>query len=277
MIAVIDLDPVVHIVSAVQFGSGNHTDVKRVKDHVSQFVNNVIKSSECDSYIMFFQDIGHDNYRKHILPEYKGHRKSSEAIDRWKSPICEELTRLKAVPLYEIESDNALALYVNKCMLDGDDYVVVENDKDLAMLPGKHYNPYKNQPKNKPPFPRFYHFSEAEAMLSMWCQVITGDPTDMPNDQCGIELVGPVKARKALENLNPRLYSAKAMQMYTEKYGISKGLRRMALTYDMVMLLFNPTVDIPETKKVVALKPTPFNDSVDSLFSNEKPSNDLFK
>lgn len=276
MIALIDLDPIVHIISAVQWKAGNRDNAQRVQDHVSNFVENVLKSTECDEYIMFFQDIGHDNFRKLILPEYKSHRKSSEAVERWKPAICEQLIALDATPLYEIESDDAISLWAEKCRKENKEYLIVENDKDLAMIPGKHYNPFKrNTPKKT--VERRYEFSAEESLLSFWQQVVTGDPTDMPNEKCGIHLVGPVKARKGLQEVKPVLYPMKAVKMYTDRYGYSVGLRRMAITYDMVKLLLTPSDDIYESTTVLKTTPRKYSDSVEELFENKKPSDNLFE
>jgi len=276
-IAIIDLDPVLHIVANVQWAAGNRTDFKRVRDHTTQFVNNVIKSANTEQYIMFFQDDGHKNFRNGILPDYKGNRIKQEAIIAFKTTVCDALKALGAIPLYNIESDDALSLYALACRKKGIDTLIVENDKDLAMIAGAHYNPYKRQPKNKPPIVRWYSYSDEEAFLSFWIQVMTGDATDMPNNQCGIFKCGPAGAKKAYATTVPEAYYLKCVQEYVAKYGVANGLKRMSITYDLVKLLRNEQEELPETKMVLASTPIGFTDSVSALFDNKEESNNLFK
>lgn len=277
-IAVIDLDPVIHIVANVQWYAGNHTDKQAAMDHAEQFVNTVRKSCRSSHILMFFQDVGHTNYRNDILAGYKGHRVPSEGAKMFKECICLKLAEMGAYPLKQIESDDALSILVNKYIKKKQDYLIVENDKDLAMLPGDHYNPFKKQPKNKPPVERWYSYTDQEALFAFWCQVITGDSTDMPAEFCGMEGIGPAKATKMLINTLPAVYPFAVVKEYTNKYGMSNGLRRMVVTYDMIKLLRRPLDHIPETQLVYDLEPVPFKDNVEELFDtpdNPDPSASL--
>ena len=268
--ALIDLDPLIHIVANVQWYAGNQDNSEKVKIHVNQFLDTILKNCDSSSYIMFYQDVGHLNYRKDILPEYKGHRKANEAIDKWKPLICEVLEKRGAYGLWYIESDDALMLVSEKYQKDNVNYLIVENDKDLAMIPGAHYNPYKTKMDN-----RWFNYTSKQASLSFWSQVISGDPTDMPNSICGVQQVGPAKAVKALGGVKTplELYKFKAMQAYTDKYGIPIGLRRMAITYDMVYLLREPVEHIPESAEVLEITPTPYVDTMEGLFENNSSDN----
>jgi 5'-3' exonuclease len=277
-IAIIDYDPVVHVVANVQWSAGNRTDEQRVRDHVQSFVNTVRKNSNSENLIEFFQGMGHENYRKTLLPEYKGHRKKSEGVAKWKPIICDQLKKLGANELLQIESDDALMLYSEKCKKAGYDYLIVENDKDLAMISGDHYNPFKAQPKGKPPLIRWYSFTPDQARYSLWQQAVTGDATDMPNEFCGMEGIGPAKAKKILGPLsdNVWMYPHRTMKAYVTKYGVGDGLRRMAITYDMVFLLRVPSEKYPESKKVWAMLPVAYQNTMENLFDNKAPSNNLF-
>ncbi len=108
MIALTDLDSVLHIVANVQYKAGNRDNDKTVKAHVKRFIRTVEKNSGADRMLRFFQDKGHDNYRNEILPEYKSHRKKSDAIECWKPTIVEAFQEMHAIALTAIESDDAI-------------------------------------------------------------------------------------------------------------------------------------------------------------------------
>lgn len=256
MIGLIDLDPLVHIVANVQWSSGNTDDEQKVRNHVKQFVNTIRKAGGCSSYLMSVQADGHQNFRNEILPEYKGHRVKSEGIIRWKNSVLDELESMGALMLHRYESDDALAIWANLYK----DVLIVENDKDLIQIPGKHYNPYKRDLEKK-----FFNVTPEEAHKALWRQVITGDPTDMPNALCGMQGVGPKTAIKYLNEVDPVMYSMKAMHEYTKKYGMSEGLRRMAVTYDMVYMVKDVIKDT-ESMRIAQEIPVVYLDTTKDLF-----------
>jgi 5'-3' exonuclease len=234
--AVIDADPIVHIVANVQWSVGNEDEESMVRDHVRNFVSTVLTGCECDEYIMFVQDVGHQNFRNLMLMDYKGHRKPNPATTRWKPVIIDELKKLGAVGLEFIESDDALALLGRHYKYQP---LIVANDKDLVQIQGRHYNPYK---KDKPgsPVERWFSSSQYDAQYSLCKQLITGDTTDMPGEYCGIQKVGPKTAEKWLEKTKQEDWLPMISAAYMAKYGISQGLKRMALTFDMVKLISHP-------------------------------------
>ena len=275
-LAIIDLDPLVHIVANVQWYAGNKDDEAIVRGHASRFYDTVLKNCDSSRYICFYQAPGHKNYRNDILPEYKSHRVASEGAIRWKAVVCDVLKEKGAHALFQIESDDAMYLLANKAKKDKEEYLIVENDKDMAMIAGNHYNPFKKQPKDKPKIERWYSFTEDEGRFNFWCQVLSGDATDIPNEFGGMAGVGPAKAAKILGTLtdNEWMYPHRTMKAYVEKYGFSKGLRRMSITFDMVNLLREPTEDYPESKEILEVKPRVFYDHTEKLFDNRDTSTD---
>jgi len=270
MRAIIDCDPVVHIVANVQWAVGNEENEEMVREHTHTFVKEVLAKCECDEFIMVVQGVGHKNYRNVILPRYKEHRKTQPAVTKWKPIIIDELVKMGAVELKHIESDDALAILAKKY-----DYevLVVENDKDLAQIQGRHFNPYKKESPSKP-VERWYTYNKFDAMYSLCLQTITGDSTDMPNELCGMEGVGPAKAKALLDRVSQENWLPIISGAYMAQYGISKGLSRMALTFDMVKLLTVPTKEMPETQMVYDL-PFIANDlDIDTFESAESENAD---
>lgn len=239
----IDLDSMIHIVAAVQFKSGNRTNINQVKEHVRRFYATIRTNSQCENSIAFYQVAGHTNYRNDILPEYKGHRVPSEAIILWKPVIIDAFKELGAVGLQHIESDdmvNALAHY-----LDGE-ILIISSDKDMKQTPGNHYNPFKAKIKEED---RWFNVTHYEAEKFLYQQVLSGDPTDMPGELCGIEGVGEKTAIKLLES--SKIYMETINIAYTEKYA-DKGFNRANLTYKMVRLLNGTSADNYAGEKAIA-------------------------
>lgn len=67
-----------------------------------------------------------------------------------------------------------------------DSYVICTIDKDLDMIPGKHFNFVKRE---------HYEVDEWSGLVSFYTQILTGDRTD---NVAGIRGVGPVKAGNLL-------------------------------------------------------------------------------
>lgn len=237
-LAIFDLDAMLHTVANVQFSAGNTGNAKAVKQNISRFINSIKASCKCDRYVMFYQIDGHQNYRKEILPEYKGHRTSSDAIKCWKPTICEAFAEEGAIGLQYIESDDA-------CSVVAEHYgykncVIVTSDKDMAQVPCTQYNPFKRSTPKKPikPEDRWTGFNFPLATRFFWAQVLAGDSTDMPNEQCGIMGVGISTAYKRLDAVpDDQPYLKTIQQEYTRKYGAAEGRKRAVVTYQMVRLL----------------------------------------
>ena len=253
MKAVIDCDPIVHIVANVQYTKGNRDNESAVRQHTNEFFHSVLENvrQHASEYIAVVQYTGHKNYRNVIYPGYKSHRKPNPATTLWKAIIIDELVQLGVVPLYYIESDDALNILAKA---EVDEILIVENDKDLRCIPGPHYNPYKKNLE-----PRFYTVSEYEALRIYWKQAIMGDPTDMPGVDCGIERIGDKKADTAIDGYeanNGQTFGKLAIEMYLQKYGFKEGLMRLTRTLHMTNLLDSYTdllhltyVGMPEDDK----------------------------
>jgi 5'-3' exonuclease len=235
-LGIIDLDAMLHIVANVQFSSGNLDKPDQVKVHVKTFIATIKKSSKCDKFISFYQKEGMKNFRNDILPRYKEHRSRSEAISMWKPTILEAFEEVGAVGLNFIESDDACSIIA---VLNGSlASVIISSDKDMKQTKAHHYNPFKKGDADDPS--RWFYSAKVDANRFYWSQVLTGDPTDMPGELCGIEGVGEKTALKLIEGRSDYLTVVK--EAYTKKYG-KDALPRAILTMKMVRLLVGSDKD----------------------------------
>ena len=83
------------------------------------------------------------------------------------------------------EADDTIAIEATKL---GDDGVIVSLDKDLDQVAGWHYNFVKKEA---------YYITEAEGLLKLYMQILTGDTAD---NIIGLRGIGNVKAKKMLED-----------------------------------------------------------------------------
>lgn len=277
-LGVIDLDAMLHIVAYVQFSSGNHDRPAQVKTHIKTFIATIKKSSKCDKFISFYQREKHKNFRNDILPEYKGHRSRTEFIEMWKPTILEAFEESGALGLYFIESDDACSVVA---ALNGPlATVIMSSDKDMKQTRAHHYNPFRGGKADDPS--RWSFTAKLDSNRFYWSQVITGDPTDMPNALCGVE---GVAEKTALKKIGTRSdYINVVQELYSDKYGVEEGLARAILTMKMVRLLNGSSKDsyanqnalrevehIKENWKSLIVKP------VSSISFTKSDAQNLFK
>ena len=83
--------------------------------------------------ILFFSDTV--NFRKKILPEYKGHRNRKKPCG-YKRVINQLKTEFEVIIMPELEADDAMGVYATKHPGN----CIVSPDKDMKQIPGKLYN-----------------------------------------------------------------------------------------------------------------------------------------
>lgn len=229
LIGLLDLDSMLHIVANVQYSAGNRDKPLVVKQHVQRFIANICASATENSVIMFYQEMGHQNFRNDILPEYKQHRTPSDAILLWKETILEAFKEAGAYGLKYIESDDAQGLLAEH--IGYDKVLIITGDKDMLQVPTVIYNPFK---KNLSAEERWTSSEPRESNKFLWQQVLSGDPTDMPGELCGIEGIGEKRAIALLDQNKP--VGKIVQEEYTKKYGES-AFARCDLTFKMVKIL----------------------------------------
>ena len=83
--------------------------------------------------ILFFSDT--KNFRKKILPEYKGHRNRKKPCG-YKRVINQLKTEYEVIIMPELEADDAMGIYATK----NPGNIVISPDKDMKQIPGELYN-----------------------------------------------------------------------------------------------------------------------------------------
>ena len=83
--------------------------------------------------ILFFSDV--ENFRKKILPEYKGHRNRKKPCG-YKRVINKLKTEFEVIIMPQLEADDSMGVYATQ----NPGNMIVSPDKDMKQIPGKLYN-----------------------------------------------------------------------------------------------------------------------------------------
>lgn len=122
---------------------------------------------------------GSNNFRKIIDPQYKVNRTAPKP--KWLQHCRNYLIKkYNAVICDGYEADDAMGFNQDSST------IICTIDKDLLMIPGKHYNWIRNE---------FKEVTEYEGMSFFWKQMIIGDRSD---NIIGINGLGPVKAERII-------------------------------------------------------------------------------
>lgn len=143
-------------------------------------IEEILYECQASDYVVYLT--GKDNFRKTLYPAYKANRKAPrpkhyDALRKYLMDV--EM----AVVSYGEEADDLLGINQTQ------DTIICSIDKDLLMIPGRHYNFVKKQ---------FSEIDEEEARRNFYRQLLTGDATDnIP----GIHGLGPKKANDLLDGV----------------------------------------------------------------------------
>ena len=147
--------------------------VKRDLDRIQQDLG-----SFDDELILFFTSP--NNFRKKILPEYKGHRQRKKPCGFTR--VIQELKKQYRVILKDtLEADDSLGIYATK--FPGN--IIVSPDKDMRQIPGKLYD-----------FKATVDISPEEGAKWHLIQTMAGDNTD---GYAGVPGIGVKKAEKIFD------------------------------------------------------------------------------
>jgi len=174
MKALIDADIVAYRVACtLQDDDAEAFAYARVEDLVDQ----ILVDTEATEYRLFLT--GKGNFRYDLYPEYKAHRPKEKPF--WLEPIREYLVaQFNAEVIDGMEADDALGLNQTE------DTIICSIDKDLLMVPGRHYNFVKDE---------YSEVGRFEGLKHFYKQCLMGDRSDNIK---GIEKIGPKKADKLL-------------------------------------------------------------------------------
>ena len=190
MIALIDGDLLVH-----QFTSPKDVDSPESgKDGVYVFpfartcaaiekkIDSIVDASGCTEAIVCFSDS--ENFRKDVLPTYKGHRKNRKPImmaDAIEWVSNRFATRVKP----GLEADDVMGILATR---SPGAFVICSFDKDLLTVPGFSYN-WKDD------FAEVQEATELDGFIMWVTQTLTGDSSDGYPGAAGI---GPKTAAKLI-------------------------------------------------------------------------------
>lgn len=154
---------------------------------IKRTIDGILNRYKSKEYAIFLSTEGAITFRHKIYPEYKANRDSSH------KPIYYSEIRDFLYKKYDaclsigVEADDDVSIDAWHWYLRDTHYIVCSNDKDLNQVPGLHYN-YQHHKE--------YFVTVKEAQLSLYKQLLTGDPVDnIP----GIPKIGPVTADKLVK------------------------------------------------------------------------------
>ncbi len=130
--------------------SATNRELTKIKDKLGSF----------SSMILFFSDS--ENFRKKILPEYKGHRNRKKPCG-YKRIINQLKTEYKVIIKPTLEADDSMGIYATK--YPGN--MIVSPDKDMKQIPGRLYN-----------FDDTFTITHEEGSKWHLIQTLAGDQTD---------------------------------------------------------------------------------------------------
>jgi DNA polymerase-1 len=159
------------------------------RDNALRMVDQWREKAGCDRSIVCLSPRDRFTFRKVLVPDHKGNRKSierpqllDEIID-----LLEAETETIRIPL--LEADDVLGIMGTSEKFDS---IIITIDKDLKTIPGVFYNPLK------PEKPR--RIREMEADHWWMTQTLTGDRVD---GFSGCPGIGPAKAAAILDGARP--------------------------------------------------------------------------
>ena len=144
--------------------------------------------------ILFFSDS--TNFRKKILPEYKGHRNRKKPCG-YKRVINALRKEFKVILKPTLEADDSMGIYATKYPCN----IIASPDKDMRQIPGQLYN-----------FEELFTIDKNEGAKWHLIQSAAGDQTD------GYSGVPGIGVKRATTIFEEKGYSWKTLtDMYKEK------------------------------------------------------------
>jgi len=223
MIAIVDVD------SCVYQCSWDQPSLDAAFDNYQNILNKYwIEPVWADEKIIYCA--GKDNFRYNLCPNYKSNRKDPPAKAKYFRPLMDLIIEKElAIPSHGMEADDMVRIKATECASLNQDFTVVHIDKDLDCIPGKHFNPKKEE---------FYEIDVDTADLLYWTQMLKGDPTDnLP----GLPKVGPKKAEAMLNGVPMSRRKKRVIAAYRAKYGVVNWKEKLLETANGIHILRNST------------------------------------
>ena len=187
-----------------------------------QMVDRILLETQSETAQLYLTGV--DNFRYTYNSEYKANRKDiPKPIHLWtiKQALVSERG---AIVVNGREADDALGCAQTSAQLEGTETVIASIDKDLLMIPGKHYNFVKQEWKE---------VDQLEGLRHFYYQLIMGDTSD---NIFGFDGLARQKIPKKLQWAIDKLYETNdELEMYCHVKDMYKTLNGMTGTERMHM------------------------------------------
>lgn len=130
---------------------------------LDQIIDRILAVTKCETYQLYIT--GSNNFRYNIYPEYKANRVGTARPIHLQSMREHLITHWGSAISDGIEADDAVG--IAQCAQE--DTCIAGIDKDLLMIPGKHFNYSKEE---------FSEISIMQAQANFYMQLIQGDKGD---------------------------------------------------------------------------------------------------
>ena len=233
-LVIIDADSILFKAAIVCDG-----DQYKMRKYYRDMIKEVKRNTFSDTAIIGIKGVG-KGFRYDIFPDYKKNRKPltdemKEALNYIHNYALDE----GAVPARDgWEADDECAEWIREAVAEDWDYILAHIDKDLDMLPGKHYNYNKVT---------HYELDIDACQRNFAMQLLTGDSADgIP----GVKGIGPKRAAALLDSHNPKSWYRTLRSCYPNREIMEMNARLLFMgdparfTYDLETL-YKPLEESP--------------------------------
>jgi hypothetical protein len=206
VIALIDGDILCYRIGFATQEESQDVAIRTMASFLEELVMFELNVSEWNTYLT-----GPTNFRNDyaITAPYKGNRKGEKPTHHGLLREYLELSWTGTVT-EGIEADDAIAIDATTY---GDESIIVSLDKDFDQVQGWHYNFVKKEK---------YYVQADEGLLNFYMQFLVGDRID---NIIGVKGIGPVKARKLLEDKTEReMFEVCVEELGSEERAIENGI-----------------------------------------------------
>lgn len=183
MKALLDADMLLYEYGSLKDDEGNPLKWPFVKERLDARIKGIVNKVEADEYTLFITGKGNFRVEEATILPYKGNRADLEK-PYWYQSIKDMFTNSKMYPCEVVEgyeADDAMSILQ---YTDPENVIICSRDKDLNMVPGKHYSWAVGDQKPKEPFV----VTEVEGWANFFKQMLIGDSVD---NILGLYNVGP--------------------------------------------------------------------------------------
>lgn len=235
MQALLDGDVLIYRTAAVTTEEPLETAIELLQE----YTDGVVEKAGCESASFFLTPKGKSTFRYKLCPTYKGNRPAERP--KW-LPDLREFAKewYGAEEGNQCEADDLLGINQK------DDTVICSIDKDLLIIPGKHYNFVKDEFTTIDNYSGEFHF---------WCQMLIGDAAD---NVTGVAGIGKKKAPKKLEGLSPEDMEEEVKMLYDDPV-------RFIINYNLLRIWQKPWQLYNGKKTVVYSTEEEFNEALKEL------------